>query len=97
MGEPPGSSIAEGERAPGERWWGRATRLFGAAEALCEANTWRLLSDSLIDRDRCVAVARARLGEAAFVAAWEEGRALSLDQAVAYALEERASPDDAHL
>jgi hypothetical protein len=30
---------------------------------------------------------RAALGEAAFAAAWAEGRAMSLDQAVEYALE----------
>ena len=37
--------------------------------------------------------ARAALGEAAFAAAWAAGRALSLDQAVAYALED--APDAA--
>jgi hypothetical protein len=38
--------------------------------------------------ERTVAEGRATLGEAAFAAAWTEGRAMSLDQAVAYALEE---------
>jgi hypothetical protein len=40
------------------------------------------------DYDRDVAVARAQLGETAFAAAWAEGRAMTLEQAVAYALEE---------
>jgi len=32
--------------------------------------------------------ARAALGEEAFAAAWAEGRAMTLEQAIAYALEE---------
>jgi hypothetical protein len=37
--------------------------------------------------------ARAALGDAAFAAAWAEGRALSLDAAVAVALEQTAAPE----
>ena len=37
-----------------------------------------------------VAAARASLGEEAFAAAWVEGRAMSLEQAIAYALEKTA-------
>jgi len=33
-----------------------------------------------------VAEGRAALGEAAFAAAWSEGRAMSLEQAIEYAL-----------
>jgi hypothetical protein len=40
-----------------------------------------------------VGVARAVLGEAAFAAAWAEGRALSLDQACALALAEEDTDD----
>jgi hypothetical protein len=39
------------------------------------------------DYERCVAVARAGLGEAAFAAAWAAGRALSLEEACDLALE----------
>jgi len=35
---------------------------------------------------RSVDRVREQLGEAAFAAAWDEGRALPLDQAIAYAL-----------
>jgi hypothetical protein len=35
-----------------------------------------------------VSAAHQALGEEAFAAAWAEGRAMSLEQAVAYALEE---------
>jgi tetratricopeptide (TPR) repeat protein len=42
-----------------------------------------------VDRDdyeRDVALARAQLGEEAFTAAWAEGQAMSLEQAIAFAL-----------
>ena len=38
--------------------------------------------------ERTVAEGRAALGEAAFAMAWAEGRAMSLDQAIEYALSE---------
>ena len=51
-----------------------------------ESLAWRLppADDDAYQRD--LASARAQLGEAAFKAAWEEGRALSLEQATDYAL-----------
>ena len=36
------------------------------------------------------AAVRTELGEAAFVVAWEDGRAMTLEQAIVYALEEPA-------
>ena len=38
------------------------------------------------DHDRDVAAVRAALGEAAFAAAWAEGRAMTMEQAIAEAL-----------
>jgi hypothetical protein len=38
--------------------------------------------------ERTVAEGRATLGEAAFAAAWSEGRALALDEAIELALKE---------
>ncbi len=38
------------------------------------------------DYDRIVATVRAQLGEEAFAAAWEAGRAMTLDDAIAEAL-----------
>jgi hypothetical protein len=38
------------------------------------------------DHERAVALAHARLGEETFAAAWAEGQAMSLEEAVAYAL-----------
>jgi tetratricopeptide (TPR) repeat protein len=87
IGEQAGRSNREKESFRGMAWLARGTRLFGAAEALCEANKWHILAPDRIDRDRWMAVARAGLGEAAFAAMWAEGRALSLEQACALALE----------
>jgi tetratricopeptide (TPR) repeat protein len=65
----------------------RGTRLFGAAEALRESTGRVIWSYDRAEHERCVTVAREALGEAAFAAASAEGRALSLDQACALALE----------
>jgi non-specific serine/threonine protein kinase len=75
----------------------RGTRLLGAAEALREATAGVLPAWERADYERCVAAAREALGEAAFAAAWAEGRALSLDEAVAYALEEVAAAPENRL
>ncbi len=40
--------------------------------------------------DHCVAVLRAWQGQDALEAAWAEGRAMTLEQAIAYALDEAA-------
>jgi len=63
-------------------------RLFGAAEALREVADTPLPPYRRVDYDRDLAAARAQLDEAACAAAWAEGRAMSIEQAVAYALEQ---------
>jgi hypothetical protein len=63
----------------------------GAAEALFEPPL-PLPPPRRVLHDQTVAAARAALGEEAFAAAWTEGRAMSLDQAVAAALQQ---PSDA--
>ncbi len=65
----------------------RAARLFGAAEALREAANVPLPPADRADYDHNVAAVRAQLDEAAFAKAWAEGRAMTLEQAVEYALE----------
>jgi predicted ATPase/two-component SAPR family response regulator len=67
--------------------YGRAARLFGAGEALREAIGASVLF-YLVDYDRAVAAARDALGEEALATAWAQGREMTLDQAVAYALDE---------
>jgi predicted ATPase/class 3 adenylate cyclase len=65
----------------------RAVRLFGAAEALREALKSSLLPDERISYERSIAEACAQLDEATFAAAWAEGRAMTLEQAVIFALD----------
>ncbi len=64
----------------------RAARLFGAAEVLREAIGVALLPAERADHERAVAAARAGVDEAAFAAAWAEGRTMRLEQAAEYAL-----------
>jgi hypothetical protein len=68
----------------------RAARLLGAAESMREASRALLPPARRTEYEREVAAVRAALGEEAFAAAWAEGRAMSPEQAVQYALDERA-------
>jgi predicted ATPase len=63
----------------------RAARLLGATAAQFEAIGAAMWSADQIDYQRNVAAMRAVLGEAAFAAAWDAGRALTLEQAIAEA------------
>ena len=83
---------AGGEHAAGCGAADRPLRLLGAAEALREVADTPLPPYRRADYDRDLAAARAQLDEAACGAAWAEGRAMSIEQAVAYALEQ-ASED----
>jgi hypothetical protein len=65
----------------------RAARLLGAAERLRGAIGRPLPLADRPQRDRSVAAVRDALGEQAFAAAWAAGRAMSIDAAVAFALE----------
>ncbi len=64
----------------------RAARLWGAAESLRKAIGSRPAPAARATRERLMAAARDELGDAAFDAAWAEGQALTLEQAVAEAL-----------
>jgi tetratricopeptide (TPR) repeat protein len=71
----------------------RAVRLFGAASALRETLDVPLPQpEHTLYYDQAVADLRTALGEEAFVAAWAEGRALSLEEAIALALEVNHTP-----
>lgn len=65
--------------------YGRATRLFGAAEAQREAFGASMPPAARAEHDQQVADARAQLAEATLSAAWAEGRAMTLEQAIEYA------------
>jgi tetratricopeptide (TPR) repeat protein len=69
----------------------RAAHLWGAADALREAtgSPWMSFEKSL--HEPYLADARARMDETDWTRAWEQGRAMTLDQAVALALEDEVS------
>jgi hypothetical protein len=64
----------------------RGVRLFGAVQAILQSLAWRLPPADDEAYERNMASARAQLSEAAFNAAWDEGRALSMEQALDNAL-----------
>jgi hypothetical protein len=88
-GEPAQARVAETPAAPASSLprIAAAAMLFGAAEAIRDALGTPLPPVDRADHDRCLAAVRAALGEEAFAAASAEGRAMELEQAVAYALE----------
>jgi len=66
----------------------RAARLWGTAQLLREMTGLELPPAGQADYDRNVAAAKAQLDEVAFDRAWEEGRAMTVEEAVEYALGE---------
>lgn len=66
----------------------RAARLFGAAEALRISIGAPISPVDRAEHEDAVATARRTAGNQAFAIAFDEGRGLSLDAAVALALEE---------
>jgi predicted ATPase/DNA-binding NarL/FixJ family response regulator len=72
----------------------RATRLFGVAGGAREAVGVSMMPSVRAEYDRGVATARAGLGEAAFDAAWAEGKTMPPERAVQYALEQPPKPED---
>jgi DNA-binding CsgD family transcriptional regulator len=73
----------------------RAARLWGAAEAQRKRIGTSLSSFDLAASgyERNVAAVRSALDEAAFDTAWAEGRAMSFERAIEYALEELTTHD----
>ncbi len=67
--------------AQGEPAW--AARLYGAAEALRDANSIPIVPVYRAEYERSVAATRAQLGEQAFADVWAEGRAMTPEQALA--------------
>ena len=68
----------------------RAARLWGAAQALQEAKDIPRDPDFLAEADARISAVRLGMGEEAWEEAWRKGRAMTLDEAVSYALEEEA-------
>ena len=72
--------------AAADKWFERTARLFGAAEALRQVIGFPKHPSDQSEYDRNVAASRSELGEKEFATAWAEGRAMSMEEAVEYAL-----------
>jgi predicted ATPase/DNA-binding XRE family transcriptional regulator len=66
----------------------RAVRLCGAAEALSQANSVQMPPSDRLEYGRMVAATRSELEQDRFTRSWQEGRAMSTEQAIEYALQE---------
>jgi hypothetical protein len=62
------------------------TRLLGAMEILLEEMGIRLENEERLSYERAVDTARRQLGDEVFSRAWQEGRAMSTEQATKYAI-----------
>jgi hypothetical protein len=69
----------------------RAARLWGAAQALRETKGIPRDPDFLAEADARNSAVRSAMGEGAWEEAWRKGRAMTLDEAVSYALEEEVA------
>lgn len=65
----------------------RAVKLISAAEALREASNSPMTPQERIEYDNEVASLRAGMDEKTFVSLWAEGRAMTMEQAIEYALQ----------
>lgn len=70
----------------------RAARLYGAAEALRQVIGIDMTPAEKVEYGGQVARLRAGLDEKVFSAAWAEGRLMTMEQAVTYALEGKTGP-----
>ena len=69
----------------------RAARLWGAAQVLHETKGIPRDPDFLAEADARISAVRLGMGEQAWEEAWRKGRAMTLDGAISYALEEEAA------
>jgi hypothetical protein len=65
----------------------RAARLFGAAEALREKIGIAMTPVERVEYDALIASLRAGMHDGAFSSSWSDGRTLSMEQAIAFALQ----------
>jgi len=65
----------------------RGARLLGLVEVLLKTIGFTHRAARQMDIDRDLAVIHEQLGEATFASAWAKGQAMTLDEAIAYALE----------
>jgi predicted ATPase len=82
--------VCAGARGQAER----AVRLLGVAAALLDAIGVRVQFEHRAVHTRTLAELQAQLDEATFAAMWAAGRAMSLEQGIAYALQETGVPSE---
>jgi DNA-binding CsgD family transcriptional regulator len=70
----------------------RAAKLFGAAQALREAAGYHLTPEEEAWREPYLATTRSRLGDDSWEEALAQGRAMSMEEAIEYALSKEESP-----
>jgi DNA-binding CsgD family transcriptional regulator len=75
--------VGLGEVVAAQRQFAWAVQLWGAADALRDANGVPIPPVELADYERALSATRARLGERAFASAWTQGRAMAPEQVVA--------------
>jgi hypothetical protein len=61
----------------------------GVAEALRQTIGAPLIQAEREELDQDIIATRSQLGEEAFQSAWAQGRAMTLEQAIAFAMDER--------
>jgi predicted ATPase/class 3 adenylate cyclase len=69
----------------------KAAVLWGATHALRESSGAALMPIDIPELDTLQAEARSQVGEEEFLSAWKEGRGMSWEQAIHYALNERSA------
>jgi predicted ATPase/class 3 adenylate cyclase/Tfp pilus assembly protein PilF len=84
-----GFALVAGAKGEAER----AARLWGAAQSLHETKGIPRDTDFLAEADARISAVRLGMGEEAWEQAWRKGRAMTLDGAVSYALEEEEAGD----
>ena len=65
----------------------RAARLYGAAQALMEVSNFPDMLYDRVEANHLIQIARRQLGDHGFEALASEGRAMTMEQAIEYALE----------
>src|SRR5205823_7700985 len=66
----------------------RATRLSGAADVLRESEDIPIMPVDHAQHEQTLALAHSQLNQAEWEQAWQEGRTMAIEEAIAYALEE---------
>ncbi len=67
----------------------RATRLSGAADMLRDNEDIPIMPVDRAQHEQTLALAHSQLNQAEWEQAWQDGRRMAIEEAIAYALEEK--------